>query len=150
MAKQDCSIQEEMKPGTIISGRVLDSLANRPLSNALVIETVENDTAAYYYTVTDEEGRFSYPLSGANHVLKVIADTYISVTVPLDKTTFHINLKKASDGYEKDDVTYVIGPFNISDILPENKMNLRSGSDIRVVKQEELTDDCTIEGGIIK
>lgn len=148
-SQKEISMQEEIKTGSIISGRVLDASTNKPLNNVLLVETVENDTAAYYYTTTDEEGRFSFPLFGTRHVLKVIADTYMSVKIPLDKTTFDIKLEKDPDGCGKDEVMYVIGPINLSDMMPENIMNSKSGSDIRVIKQEELTSECHIEDGVI-
>ena len=51
--------QDKLKPGTIISGIVSDASTGEPIGNALIVETVMNDTAAYYYTRTDRDGRFS-------------------------------------------------------------------------------------------
>ncbi len=135
----------ELKPGTIISGIVSDASTGEPIGNALIIETVENDTAAYYYTRTDRDGRFSYPLFGTGHVLKVIANRreYKRVKIPLEnKTTFEIKLEKDPDGDGGDGVMYTIGPFDLRDSnTPEGREKLRSGSNISVVKPGSLRDD---------
>lgn len=73
-AQDNSSIQDGLKPGTVISGKIVDASSNKPICDAFVIETVENDTAAYYYTHSDEDGSFSFPLVGNGHVLKVYAD----------------------------------------------------------------------------
>lgn len=144
-AQKNNTTQEELKPGTIISGRVLDALTGEPISNALIIETVENDTAAYYYTSTDRDGRFSYPLFGTGHVLKVIANqrVYKTVKIPLENmTTYEIKLEKDPDGDGGDGVMYTIGPFDLrDDYTPEGRERRRSGTNIRVVKPGELRDD---------
>lgn len=132
--------QDKLKPGTIISGIVSDASTGEPIGNALIIETVENDTAAYYYTRTDRDGRFSYPLFGTGHVLKVIANRreYKMVKIPLEnKTTFEIKLEKDPDGDGGDGVMYTIGPFDIR----EGWEKSRSGSNISVVKPGSLRDD---------
>jgi len=130
----------ELKPGTIISGIVSDASTGEPIGNALIIETVENDTAAYYYTSTDRDGRFSYPLFGTGHVLKVIANqrVYKIVKIPLENmTTYEIKLEKDPDGDGGDGVMYSIGPFDIR----EGWEKSRSGSNISVVKPGSLRDD---------
>lgn len=132
--------QDKLKPGTIISGIVSDASTGEPIGNALIIETVENDTAAYYYTSTDRDGHFSYPLYGTGHVLKVIANRreYKMVKIPLEnKTTFEIKLEKDPDGDGGDGVMYSIGPFDIR----EGWEKSRSGSNISVVKPGSLRDD---------
>lgn len=107
LAQNDNPVSKELKPGTIISGRVVDASTNEPLGpNAFIIETVENDTAAYYYTVTDRDGRFSYPLYGTDHVIKVRFKDYKTVKVPLDKTYFEIKMEKSPSGFERDGVMY--------------------------------------------
>lgn len=135
----------KLKPGTIISGIVSDASTGEPIGNALIIETVENDTAAYYYTRTDRDGRFSYPLFGTGHVLKVIANLreYKSVKIPLEnRTTYEIKLEKDPDGDGGDGVMYTIGPFDLRDSnTPEGREKLRSGSNISVVKPGSLRDD---------
>lgn len=101
IAQNENKVVEGIIPGTIISGIVSDASTGEPLGNALVVETVENDTAAYYFTHTDRDGRFSYPLFGTEHVLKVIANQreYKSVKIPLkNKTTYEIMLEKDPDG----------------------------------------------------
>ena len=139
------STSVELKPGTIISGIVSDASTGEPIGNALIIETVENDTAAYYYTRTDRDERFSYPLFGTGHVLKVIANRreYKRVKIPLEnKTTFEIKLEKDPDGDGGDGVMYTIGPFDLRDSnTPEGREKLRSGSNISVVKPGSLRDD---------
>ena len=136
---------ESIMPGTIISGIVLDASTGEPISNALIVETVENDSAAYYYTRTDRDGRFSYPLFGTGHVLKVMANqrVYKSVKIPLDNmTTYEIKLEKDPDGDGGDGVMYTIGPFDMLDeFTPEGREKRRSGTNIRVVKPGELIDD---------
>ena len=139
-AQKNNTTQEELKPGTIISGRVLDASTGEPIGNALIVETVMNDTAAYYYTRTDRDGRFSYPLFGTGHVLKVIANRreYKRVKIPLDnRTTYEIKLEKDPDGDGGDGVMYSIGPFDIR----EGWEKSRSGSNISVVKPGSLRDD---------
>ena len=145
-AQKNNTTQEELKPGTIISGRVLDASTGEPIGNALIVETVMNDTAAYYFTHTDRDGRFSYPLFGTGHVLKVLANQreYKIVKIPLENmTTYEIKLEKDPDGGDGGDgVMYSIGPFDLRDAYtPEGKEKLRSGSNIRVVKPGELRDD---------
>lgn len=103
----------------------MDASTGEPIGNALIIETVENDTAAYYYTRTDRDGRFSYPLFGTGHVLKVIANRreYKMVKIPLEnKTTFEIKLEKDPDG---DGVMYTIGPFDLRDNVRKLKQGQR-------------------------
>ena len=132
--------QDKLKPGTIISGIVSDASTGEPIGNALIIETVMNDTAAYYYTSTDRDGRFSYPLFGTGHVLKVIANqrVYKIVKIPLENmTTYEIKLEKDPDGDGGDGVMYSIGPFDIR----EGWEKSRSGSNISVVKPGSLRDD---------
>ena len=137
--------QDKLKPGTIISGIVSDASTGEPIGNALIVETVENDTAAYYYTRTDRDGRFSYPLFGTGHVLKVMANRreYKRVKIPLEnRTTYEIKLEKDPDGDGGDGVMYTIGPFNLLDgNTPEGREKRRSGSNIRVVKPGSLRDD---------
>ena len=133
----------ELKPGTLISGRVLDAATNEPLGPyASIIETVDNDTAAYYYTLTDKDGFFSYPLVGTGHVIKVDFTGYKSVKLPLDKNYFEIKLEKAPPGYKKDGVLYQFGVFHMGDAKSfDEEMKQMIGPNIRVVKPEELIDD---------
>lgn len=44
---------EDIISGTTITGKVIDASTDEPLSGALIVETVENDTAVYHYTFTD-------------------------------------------------------------------------------------------------
>ena len=142
-AQKNKSNPIELKPGTIISGRVIDSATNEPLGpHAMIIETVDNDTAAYYYTVTDKDGRFSYPLFGTDRVLVVLYNGYKKVKVPLDKTDFEIKLEKAPAGYKKEGVMYQL----LEDYRGHANTLIDKTSDtrvpnIRVVKPEELTND---------
>ncbi|MBO7050222.1 MAG: carboxypeptidase regulatory-like domain-containing protein, partial [Bacteroidaceae bacterium] len=133
----------ELKPGAVISGRVLDAATNEPLGPyASIIETVDNDTAAYYYTLTDKDGFFSYPLVGTGHVIKVDFTGYKSVKLPLDKNYFEIKLEKAPPGYKKDGVLYQFGVFHMGDAKSfDEEMKQMIGPNIRVVKPEELIDD---------
>lgn len=144
IAQNENKVVEGIIPGTIISGIVSDASTGEPLGNALVVETVENDTAAYYFTHTDRDGRFSYPLFGTEHVLKVIANQreYKSVKIPLkNKTTYEIKLEKDPDGDGGDGVMYSIGPFDLLDNTPEGREKRRSGSNIRIVKPGSLIDN---------
>lgn len=143
-------IQKELKPGTIISGMIVEMSSNEPICDALIIETVENDTAAYYYTHSDKDGSFSFPLIGKGHILKVYADGYEWVKIALDSTRIDIKLRKATAGMDRDGVMYMIGPISIDNMTLEGMMNQRSGSNIHVVRQEELTGNCGITGGIIQ
>ena len=133
----------ELKPGTVISGRVLDAATNEPLGPyASIIETVDNDTAAYYFTLTDKDGLFSYPLVGTGHVIKVDFTGYKSVKLPLDKNYLEIKLEKAPSGYKKDGVLYQFGVFHMGDAKSfDEEMKQMIGPNIRVVKPEELNDD---------
>lgn len=145
IAQNENKVVEDFIPGTIISGIVSDASTGEPIGNALIVETVMNDTAAYYYTRTDRDGRFSYPLFGTGHVLKVIANRreYKRVKIPLEnKTTFEIKLEKDPDGDGGDGVMYTIGPFDLRDSnTPEGREKRRSGSNISVVKPGSLRDD---------
>lgn len=145
IAQNENKFVEDIAPDTIISGIVLDALTGEPIGNALIVETVENDSVAYYYTHTDRDGRFSYPLFGTGHVLKVIANQreYKRVKIPLDnKTTFEIKLEKDPDGDGGDGVMYSIGPFDLRDSnTAEGVEKRRSGSNIRVVKPGSLIDN---------
>lgn len=142
-AQKDSVLPKELKPGTIISGRVLDAATNKPLGpHAMIVETVANDTAAYYYTVTDKDGRFSYPLYGTDHVMLVFFAGYKSVRIPLDKTEFEIKMEKAPSDYKKDGVMY--------ELLEDYRGHATTGYDIpkntrvpniRVVKPEEIIKD---------
>lgn len=144
LAQKNNPVPKELKPGTIISGRVLDVSTNEPLGpNAFIIETVENDTVAYYYTVTDKDGRFSYPLYGTGHVIKVKFKDYKIVKVPLDKTDFEIKMEKSPSGFERDGVMYELLEnfrFVNAKTADDTLKNVRVPN-IRVVKLEELTDD---------
>lgn len=127
---QNKPASEEIIPGTTITGKVMDASTDEPLSGVLIVETVENDTAAYRYTFTDKDGCFSYQLYGRDHLLKVAINGYQSVKVPLKKTFFEIKLEKltSSGNYPGNDVVY--------DIVDSS-----DGTNIRVVKPEELPDD---------
>lgn len=149
-AQDNSSIQDGLKSGTVISGKIVDASSNKPICDAFVIETVENDTAAYYYTHSDEDGSFSFPLVGNGHVLKVYADGYEWIRIPLDKSTVNIKLKQAPDGSGRDGILYVLGHVDLYDMTPEGMKNRRSGSDIRILKQEDLTGTCYITGGPIE
>ena len=139
-----------LEPNIIISGRVLDASTNEPLGpNALVIETVENDTAAYFYTVTDKDGYFSYPLYGTGHVLKVVYRDYERLKIPIDKSVFEIRLKKGKTGYGKDGVMYQL----LEDYRGHSNTQIDISSNtrvpnIRIVKPEEMRTDG--EGILIK
>ena len=56
---QNKPVSEDIIPGTTITGKVMDASTDEPLSGVLIVETVENDTAAYRYTFTDKDGCFS-------------------------------------------------------------------------------------------
>lgn len=140
IAQNENKVVEDILPGTIISGIVLDASTGEPIGNALIVETVENDTAAYYFTHTDRYGRFSYPLFGTGHILKVLANQreYKRVKIPLEnRTTYEIKLEKDPDGDGGDGVMYSIGPFDIR----EGWEKSRSGSNIRVIKPGSLIDN---------
>lgn len=126
---QNEPVSEDIIPGTTITGKVMDASTDEPLSGVLIVETVENDTAAYRYTFTDKDGCFSYQLYGRDHLLKVAINGYQSVKVPLKKTFFEIKLEKRTSGnYHSNDVVY--------DITDSS-----DGTNIRVVKPDELPDD---------
>lgn len=134
---------KELTPGTIISGRVLDATTNKPLGpHAMIVETVANDTAAYYYTVTDKDGRFSYPLYGTDHVILVLFAGYKSVRLPLDKTEFEIKMEKAPSDYKKDRVMYeLLEDYRGHATTGYNKPNNIRVPNIRIVKPEEMRKD---------
>lgn len=143
------SANDNLIPGTIISGRVVDAVTKLPLGPyAEIIETVQNDTAAYYYTFTDKDGYFSFPLVGNNHVVKVLFPGYQRIKVPLDKQNIEIEVNVASDGIGKDGVIYIhTGKLKLGDYKTFNEeMESLKGPNIRVLRTDELTRD---EEGLI-
>lgn len=134
---------EPPKPGTIIEGHVIDAITKLPLPYADIIETVENDTAAYYYTFADSTGYFSFPLVGFNHVIKVLFDGYKRIKVPINEQKIEIEVEVAPDGIGKDGVTYIHDVVrNIADFTtPEEERKKLIGPNIRVLKRTESINE---------
>ena len=119
---------------TVISGVVLDEVTDAPIVDARVIETDENFDSVYSFISTDENGRFSFPLQGKGHTLRVSYANYQSVSVPLDKTSFEIKLNKGTSG-RVDGVLLRLGGDNLNDgFSPTDFIKNVKASDVSVIK----------------
>ena len=94
---------DELKPGTIISGVVYDGSDMSPLKGAIVVEMDFNDSL-YNMVQADENGRFSFPLSGTGHILKVNYIPFKDAEVLLDKPVLEIVMERYNFG--DDEIVY--------------------------------------------
>ena len=101
--KETMTSVEEIKPGTQISGTVLYVQDMTPLNFARVFETDDADSI-YTTAFTDENGHFSFPLSGTGHILKVTYTGCKQVRLSLDKSYYQIMMH--DDTIHNDEILY--------------------------------------------
>ena len=96
-----CNHASAQKAGDMISGVVRDNEGPMMLVNVTQRDSLDRIVAQ---SITDKEGKFSFPLLNPGNTIKVTYLGYETVDIPIDKSYFEIRMKD-NPGFEQVELT---------------------------------------------
>ena len=135
-----CNHASAQKAGEMISGVVSDKDGPMALVNVTQRDSLDRIVAQ---SITDREGKFTFPLLNPGNTIKVTYLGYEPVDIPINKTYFEIKMKDQGDlppvDIELDRVLETTGlpvpQSDVSTIVPTIKMEEFEGLNITTVDE---------------
>ena len=135
-----CNHASAQKAGEMISGVVSDKEGPMALVNVTQRDSLDRIVAQ---SITDREGKFTFPLLNPGNTIKVTYLGYEPVDIPINKTYFEIKMKDQGDlppvDIELDRVLETTGlpvpQSDVSTIVPTIKMEEFEGLNITTVDE---------------